>query len=72
MVAKIIDLDILPKDGSWDNYYRGDPIQFYRELESAIKSLKATTGVRVFNFSLNIEEHVSSDSYSLPADCLMK
>jgi Subtilase family len=68
--CKIIDLDILPKEGAWDNYYRGEPLQFFRELESAVKALKAKTGVRVFNFSLNIEEHVSSDGYSLPAKLL--
>lgn len=67
--CKIIDLDILPKDGFWDDYYR-EPLQFFRELESAVKTLKAKTGVRIFNFSLNIEEHVSTDGYSLPAKLL--
>ncbi len=68
--CKIIDLDILPKDGAWDNYYRGEPLQFYNELRSAVLALKAKTGVRVFNFSLNIEEHVTSDGYSIPAKLL--
>ena len=67
--CKIIDLDILPKDGFWDNYYR-EPLQFFRELESAVKTLKAKTGVRIFNFSLNVQEHVSTDGYSLPARLL--
>lgn len=68
--CKIIDLDILPRDGSWDDYYKGLPLQFFTELKFAVSDLKARTGVRVFNFSLNIEEHVSTDGYSLPAKLL--
>lgn len=69
--CKIIDLDLLPKEGVFANYYRA-PLQFLNEMEDAIKSLKAKTGVRIFNFSLNIEEHVSSDRYSLTAKMLDK
>lgn len=65
----IVDVDILPRDGSWDDYY-SDFSQFFVELDVAVKDVKAKTGVRIFNFSLNIEEHVSSEGYSLPAKWL--
>jgi hypothetical protein len=67
--CKIIDLDILPKADVFANYYT-KPLEFFQELETAVRDLKASTGVRVFNFSLNIEEHVSSDGYSPPAKML--
>lgn len=69
--CKIIDLDLLPKDDVYANYYQ-QPLQFWGELEDAVKALKAKTGVRIFNFSLNIEEHVSSDTYSFAAKFLDK
>jgi hypothetical protein len=68
--CKIIDLDVLPKEGLWENYYT-EPLQIFKEVESAVKMLKAKTGVRIFNFSLNFEEHVSTEGYySLPARML--
>ncbi len=67
--CKIIDLDLLPKEDVFANYYT-KPLEFFQELETAVQDLKARTGVRIFNFSLNIEEHVSSDGYSPPAKLL--
>jgi hypothetical protein len=67
--CKIIDLDIFPKENVFPNYYT-KPLEFFQELETAVRELKARSGVRVFNFSLNIEEHVSSDNYSQPAKML--
>lgn len=67
----IVDLDILPKDGYWDTYYQ-QLLQFFDELGSAVQSLKARTGVRIFNFSLNIIEHASNPGYSLSAQLLDK
>ncbi|MCW3161309.1 S8 family peptidase [Chryseobacterium oryctis] len=64
--CEIIDLDILPLNTSFDDYFL-NPIDFYNELEEAIQILKAETGVRIFNFSLNIDEHVSSSGYSFAA-----
>jgi len=66
----IIDLDILPSQ-FYDNYYP-KPLEFFNELEIAVQELKARTGVRVFNFSLNVEEHVTSSGYSVPAQILDK
>lgn len=67
--CKIIDLDLLPKAGKYSSYYT-KPLEFFNELEDAVISLKEETGVRVFNFSLNFEEHASSSGYSLPAQIL--
>ncbi|MBL3547263.1 S8 family peptidase [Chryseobacterium sp. KMC2] len=67
--CKIIDLDILPKPDRYDTYF-SRAMEFFDELESAVQDLKARTGVRIFNFSLNIEEHVSTTGYSFPAQIL--
>lgn len=66
----IIDLDIYPSQ-FYDSYY-SKPLEFFNELEIAVQDLKARTGVRIFNFSLNIEEHVTSSGYSIPAQILDK
>lgn len=69
--CKIIDLDILPLANRYDTYFP-KPFQFFTELESAVQELKARTGVRIFNFSMNIEEHASTTGYSLFAQLLDK
>lgn len=66
----IIDLDILPSK-SYESYY-SKPLEFFNELENAVQELKSRTGVRVFNFSLNIEEHITTSGYSFPAQILDK
>ena len=67
--CSVIDLDLLPIESAFPHYYP-KPLQFFEELENAIQDLKARTGVRVFNFSLNLDEHVSADSYSAAARIL--
>ncbi|MDT0539755.1 S8 family peptidase [Croceitalea sp. P059] len=67
--CKIIDLDLLPKKGKYASYYT-KPLEFFNELEDAVIALKEETGVRVFNFSLNFEQHASTSGYSLPAQIL--
>lgn len=69
--CKIIDLDLLPKIGKYGSYYT-KPLEFFNELDEAVKLLKEETGVRIFNFSLNFEEHASTAGYSLPAQILDK
>lgn len=69
--CKIIDLDILPRPDKYTSYY-SKPLEFFNELEGAVQELKARTGVRIFNFSLNIEEHATTTGYSLPAQILDK
>ena len=69
--CKIIDLDILPLAHKYETYFP-KPFQFFNELEGAVQELKARTGVRIFNFSMNIEEHASTTGYSLFAQLLDK
>lgn len=69
--CKIIDLDILPRPEKYASYF-SKPLEFFNELEVAVQELIARTGVRIFNFSLNIEEHASTTGYSLPAQILDK
>ncbi|MDT3401240.1 S8 family peptidase [Mucilaginibacter terrae] len=69
--CRIIDLDILPTEDKYLNYFQ-KPLEFFNELEIAVQELKARTGVRIFNFSLNIEEHATTSGYSLPAQILDK
>lgn len=69
--CRIIDLDILPRSDRYASYFT-KPLEFFNELELAVQELKARTGVRIFNFSLNIEEHASTTGYSLPAQFLDK
>ena len=61
--CKIVDIDIFPKEGYFQDYHTSVS-GFLEELEIAVRELKARAGVRIFNFSLNIEEHLSSDVYS--------
>ncbi|HMG16292.1 MAG TPA: S8 family peptidase, partial [Saprospiraceae bacterium] len=69
--CKIIDLDILPRPEKYGNYY-SKALEFFNELEGAVQELADRTGVRIFNFSLNIEEHATSTGYSIPAQILDK
>jgi hypothetical protein len=69
--CRIIDLDILPAEDKYVDYYK-KPLEFFNELEIAVQELKARTGVRIFNFSLNIEEHATTTGYSLPAQIMDK
>ena len=67
--CKIIDIDLFPVAGAFGNYYP-KPLDFFAALEDAVKVLKSTTGVRIFNFSLNVETHVSADGYNPAAKLL--
>src|SRR6218665_483200 len=69
--CKIIDLDILPIPSQYENYFP-KPFQFFSELEAAVQEVKSRTGVRIFNFSMNVEEHASTSGYSLFAQLLDK
>jgi hypothetical protein len=67
--CKIIDIDLLPIDTAFENYFP-KPLDFFAALDDAVKVLKAQTGVRIFNFSLNIGTHVSADGYNPAAKLL--
>lgn len=59
----LIDIDILPSETTRNSEYFNSPADFLDELANAVRTLKARTGVRIFNFSLNVEQAVESDSY---------
>lgn len=68
--CKIIDLGLLPKEGKFRDYYRNNPMNFFTKLNDTIGEIKSTIGARVFNFSLNTHEHVSTKGYSYSARML--
>ena len=59
----LIDLDILPNESVNFGDYFNSTTEFLDELANAVQTLKARTGVRVFNFSINVEQAVESDIY---------
>lgn len=69
--CKIIDIDLLPIDTAFENYFP-KPLEFFSALDDAVRVLKAQTGVRIFNFSLNINTHVSAEGYNPAAKLLDK
>ena len=68
--CKIIDLDLYPNTNFTD-YYK-DVLTFFEVLSERVQDIVARTGVRIFNFSLNIEEHASTSGYSWAAQILDK
>ena len=70
--CKIIDLPLLPRQDKHKDYYGRTLLGFFTVLEEAVKELTARTGVRIYNFSLNIEEHASTTGYSYAAQILDK
>jgi hypothetical protein len=59
----LIDIDILPNDTVNFGDYFNSALEFLDELAMAVKTIKSRTGVRVFNFSVNVEQAVESDIY---------
>jgi len=59
----LIDVDILPNESVNFGEYFNSTTEFLDELAIAVQTLKARTGVRVFNFSINVEQAVESDIY---------
>lgn len=61
--CQLVDIDILPDEQERFAQYFNSPMEFIDELEVAVQTLKARCGVRIFNFSINVEQAVESDSY---------
>jgi hypothetical protein len=59
----LIDVDILPRENVNFGDYFNSTTEFLDELAIAVQTLKARTGVRIFNFSINVEQAVESDVY---------
>ena len=68
--CKIIDLDLYPNTNFTDYY--NDVLTFFEVLSDRVQDIVARTGVRIFNFSLNIEEHATTGGYSWAAQVLDK
>lgn len=63
----IIDISIVPRDDQphlFFEYFRNGMADFLDEVEAAVQECKARYGVRIFNFSLNIEQPISLNQYS--------
>lgn len=68
----IADLDVLPEDPagtgrSFATYYPGGIVDFFDEVEAAVKHFRAEHGVRIFNFSLNFTKPGRASHYSYAA-----
>lgn len=52
----LVDVCVLPKDGRWGAYYFQDHFSdFLSVMEDSVREAVTSTGVRVFNFSMNID-----------------
>lgn len=67
--VELYDIAVYPVDTAFANYYR-DITGFLDEVENAVAQAKAQHGVRVFNFSLNVQVPVAVDHYSKVASRL--
>lgn len=61
---EIFDVAVFPSTESGFRTYHGDLAGFLNEVENAIVEARTRHNVRVFNFSLNIQNAVSPDYYS--------
>ena len=68
--CNLVDMILLPQEDKFNDYYIDSPLEFFNELRIAVGAIKERTGVRIFNFSLNTQEHVSSSGYSVAAKYL--
>ena len=69
--AEIVDIRVLPSEhvaDAFQTYYPNGALEFFDEIEMAVADAKAKHGVRIFNLSLNVENPVALDSYSLIAE----
>jgi subtilisin family serine protease len=62
--CNLVDVDILPRDSAFATYYPGGVIEFFDEMENAVRTCRARYGIRIFNLSINLETPANIDSYS--------
>ena len=66
--VEIYDVPVLPgTDAAYASYYPSGLEDFLVEVENAVAEARNRHGVRVFNFSLNVQAPVQSDHYSFAA-----
>jgi hypothetical protein len=72
--CELADLALLPDDQQpavFAQYYPNGVADFMDEVEAAVRQLRAQYGIRIFNFSLNLQgEQVDPDFYSPYAERL--
>lgn len=68
--CQIIDLCMLPQQSYFGLYYPRGLEDFIMELTVAIRELKSRTGVRIFNFSMNVESPRLNTDYGVLAKAL--
>lgn len=62
--VELFDIAVYPKDEAAFAVYYQDLTGFLNEVENAVATAKAQYGVRVFNFSMNVQSLVTPDHYS--------
>ena len=67
--CKFFDLDMFPTTGDFDDYYPTGFLDLLKQLDDFIPMAKEH-GVRVFNMSLNLLNHVDDNSYSIFANII--
>ncbi|MDP1830684.1 MAG: S8 family peptidase [Geothrix sp.] len=63
----LVDIAIVPREDQphlFAEYFRNGITDFLDEVEAAVQECKARYGVRIFNFSLNIDQPISLSQYS--------
>jgi hypothetical protein len=72
--CELYDLALLPDEniaGAFEQYYPNTVVDFMFELESAVEEAKKQHGIRIFNLSINLEEHpVAEEAYGYVAELL--
>ena len=65
--VELVDVDVFPNERTkaFADYYPQDLPQFFDEVEVAIRDLRARSGVRIFNMSLNVSRPATLDQYDL-------
>lgn len=59
----LVDVDVLPVENAFAQYYPRGTSDFFDELEDAIVKARTTHGVRIFNMSLNLTSPASLKNY---------
>ena len=68
--TELFDIAVFPASDSAFATYHGDIAGFLNEVENAVVEARTRHGVRVFNFSLNVQNAVVPDHYSKVASRL--
>ena len=66
--CRLADLFMFPSDGNWEDAYPQGVENFFESLRNAVEEAKETSGVRIFNLSMNQKSRNQSEGwYSIVA-----